>query len=87
MKTIAISIDEGTLDALDKMSPAGRAAGQGRTRRKRTNRSELIRRALSDFLERQQRMESEEADRRAIARHREVLGRQVAALVEEQAKP
>ena len=86
MKTIAISIDQATLDALDRLTLPGKPTGPGRSR-KRANRSEMIRRAVNQFIEQQDRKESEASDRQAIARHREVLSRQVAALVEEQAKP
>ena len=83
MKTIAISIDQGTLDALDKLATP---TGKGRSR-KRANRSEMIRRAVGQFIEHEDRAQREAADRQAIRRHREDLSRQVAALVDEQAKP
>jgi metal-responsive CopG/Arc/MetJ family transcriptional regulator len=86
MRTIAISIDQATLDALDRMTPADKPSGQGGSR-KRANRSELIRRAVSEFIEQQDRRQREAADQKAIGRHRETLARQVAALVGEQAKP
>ena len=86
MRTIAISIDQDTLDALDRLTPLGKPSGPGAAR-KRANRSEMIRRAVSAFIEQQDRTQSESADRQAIARHRDALSRQVAALVEEQSKP
>jgi metal-responsive CopG/Arc/MetJ family transcriptional regulator len=86
MKTIAISIDQPTLDALDRMTPPKKSSGQGSSR-KRANRSALIRRAVSQFIEQQDRTQSEETDRRAFARHRKAIARQAEALVGEQAKP
>lgn len=83
MKTIAISIDEESLAAIDRMaSPAARGG-----RRKKANRSELIRRALRDFVAQQRRREREASDARVLAAHRTRLERQVAALVAEQARP
>lgn len=78
MKTIAISIDEPTLGALDRL------AQKGRSRRKR---SELVREALVEFLERRADLELEEREQAAIAKHRVLLARQAKAMVAEQAKP
>ena len=89
MKTIAISIDETTLDALDRVvrnvprSGRGKDAHGGQT----SSRSAVVRRALHEFLDRHQRSAREAKERRAIARHRELLARQAAALVREQAIP
>jgi len=76
MKTIAISIDEPTLVALDRL------AGKGRARRKR---SELVREALAEFLARHE--EQEAIERAAIAKHRALLARQAKSMVAEQARP
>ena len=78
MKTIAISIDEPTLVALDRL------AGKGRARRKR---SELVREALAEFLARREEQEQEEIERAAIAKHRALLARQTKSMVAEQARP
>jgi len=78
MKTIAISIDEPTLDALDRL------AQKGRVPRKR---SELVREALAEFLARRERLEQEARERATIARHRPLLARQAKAMVAEQARP
>ena len=78
MKTIAISIDEPTLVALDRL------AGKGRARRKR---SELVREALAEFLARCEEQEKEAIERAAIAKHRALLARQAKSMVAEQARP
>jgi metal-responsive CopG/Arc/MetJ family transcriptional regulator len=77
MKTIAVSIDEPTIAALDRL------AGP----RKRRKRSELVRLALAEFLARREREVREERERAAITRHRTLLARQARALIAEQAKP
>ena len=82
MKTIAISIDEASLAAIDQM-----ARGTGRRGVRPANRSEVVRRAVQEFVARHRRLELEESDRRVLAAHRELLARQAAALVAEQAEP
>lgn len=78
MKTIAISIDEPTLGALDRLARKGRVRGK---------RSQLVREALVEFLARRQDQEQEALERAAIAKHRSLLARQAKAMVAEQAKP
>jgi metal-responsive CopG/Arc/MetJ family transcriptional regulator len=78
MITIAISIDRATVAALDRLARRGR---------KRRNRSELVRLALTEFLARREREARDDRDRAAIARHRALLARQARALVAEQARP
>ena len=78
MKTIAISIDEPTLGALDRLAQSGGARG---------NRSELVREALVEYLARRENQEQEALERAAIAKHRELLVRQAKAMVAEQAQP
>jgi metal-responsive CopG/Arc/MetJ family transcriptional regulator len=78
MRTIAISIDEPTLLALDRF------AQRQRVPRKR---SELVREAVAEFLARRERLEQEAGERAAIAKHRRLLARQAKALVAEQARP
>jgi len=78
MKTIAISIDEPTLGALDRLARKGRARGK---------RSELVREALVEFLARREDQEQEALERATIVKHRELLARQAKAMVAEQAKP
>jgi len=78
MKTIAISIDEPTLGALDRLARKGRVRGK---------RSELVREALVEFLARREGQEQEALERAAIAKHRSLLNRQARAMVAEQAEP
>jgi metal-responsive CopG/Arc/MetJ family transcriptional regulator len=84
MKTIAISIDEVSLAAVDRLA---QAAGRRQGRGKKANRSEVVRRAVQEFLERQRRHEREERDRRILSAHRDEIERQGASLVAEQAEP
>jgi metal-responsive CopG/Arc/MetJ family transcriptional regulator len=77
MKTIAISIDETTLGALDRLAQKGRARGK---------RSELVREALVELLARREEQEQQAIERAAIAKHRALLARQTKAMVAEQAK-
>jgi metal-responsive CopG/Arc/MetJ family transcriptional regulator len=78
MKTIAISIDEPTLGALDRLAKKSRARGK---------RSELVREALVEFLSRREGLEEEAREQAAITKHRVLLARQAKAMVAEQAKP
>ncbi len=78
MKTIAISIDEPTLSALDRL------AQKGRVRRKR---SELVREALVEFLARREILAQEAMERAVITKHRMRLAWQTTAMVAEQAHP
>jgi metal-responsive CopG/Arc/MetJ family transcriptional regulator len=77
MKTITISIDESTLDALDRLVRKGRVRGK---------RSELVREALVEFLARREDQEQGAVERVAIAKHRSLLARQTKAMISEQAK-
>jgi metal-responsive CopG/Arc/MetJ family transcriptional regulator len=83
MKTIAITIDEASLAAVDRLA---RASRRRRGRGKAGNRSEVIRQAVQEYLARRQRREREEQDRRALRAHRDEIERQAAALVAEQAE-
>lgn len=83
MKTIAVSIDEASLAAIDQLA---RAAGRGRGARP-ANRSQVVRRALQEFIARERRHDREEKDRRVLAAHRDMIARQAEALVADQAKP
>ena len=71
MKTITISIDESTLDALDRLVRKGRVRGK---------RSELLRKALNEFAV------QDTIERAVIAKHRSLLARQAKAMVSEQAR-
>jgi metal-responsive CopG/Arc/MetJ family transcriptional regulator len=57
-----------------------------RASRKQANRSERVRPAVPEFLGEQRRHEREEADHRILSVHRELVARQTAVLVAEQAK-
>jgi len=78
MKTIAISIDDRTLETLDRLA---RKAGGGRR-----NRSEVFRRALQELAARLEREEREEKDAAAYRRHKRQFAREAAALLKEQAR-
>lgn len=79
MKTIAITIDENVLQRIDHF-----VAGSATTHR---NRSQIIRQAVHEYLERVERLAEEERERAIFQRHRRRLARQTAVLVKEQAKP
>jgi len=74
MKTIAISIDEDMLQRIDRLSIG-------------VNRSQLIRKAVQDYLTHLERIAEEEREREIFKRNRRRLERQAIALVKEQAKP
>lgn len=78
MKTIAISIDEPTLERLDALAAT---SAQPRSR------SALVRIAVQEFTEREQRRQTESQESEIIRRHRRRLGRQARALVGAQARP
>ena len=78
MKTIAITIEESALERLEQLR---RKAGG-----KRRNRSELIRRAVEEYIARLEREAEEERERAIIHRNYKRLRREAAALVKEQAK-
>ena len=61
--------------------------GRAGARRNRANRSELIRRAVREFLAEQARREREDGDRRVFAAHRERIAQQSERLVREQDEP
>jgi len=84
MRTIAISIDEATLQALDRV--ATEPGGAGEEGRASTNRSKIVRRALREYIERRERAAREEKERSILAANRETLAREAAALVADQAK-
>jgi len=77
MRTIAITIEEHMLKAIDRL-----AQGEGSS-----NRSRVIREALREYLLRVKRLEEEVRETEIFRRHRGQLARQAAALVKEQAKP
>ena len=79
MKTIAISIDEDTLDRVDRLAKSSNQAGK--------NRSHVIRLAIREYVSRLERQAEEEREAAILRRHRGSLARQAKALVREQAKP
>jgi metal-responsive CopG/Arc/MetJ family transcriptional regulator len=88
VKTIAITIDEPTLQAIDRIASG---ATRGRTRARSAgappNRSKLIRTALQEFVARHERETREASERAVLARHKDRLAKQAAALVADQAEP
>ena len=78
MRTIAITIDDETLERLSRI---GRRGPAGR------NRSQLIRDAVRDYVARLERCAEEEREAAVVRRHRRQLTRQAAAAVRVQAKP
>jgi len=78
MKTIAISIDEGTLKLLDDLTKASQ---------RHRSRSALVRTALREFAERERRREIEAKEGEVFRKHRKRLARQTRVLVSEQARP
>src|SRR6266581_2750907 len=70
MKTIAITIDEKTLEMLDELT-----ASSPRVR----NRSAMVCAAIREFAQRTRRRELEAREDRILKRHRRRLGRQAAA--------
>jgi predicted transcriptional regulator len=77
MKTIAVTVDEGTLKLLDELT--------GASPRLRS-RSALVRKALREFAERERRREIEAKDGEVFRKHRKRLARQTRLLVTEQAR-
>lgn len=85
MVTIAISIDESTLKAIDEIAkpPRGRRGEAAASR----SRSAVMRQALQQYVAQHAKQEHETRERTAVAKHRAKLARQAKALVAEQAKP
>lgn len=77
MKTIAVTIDESTLQLLDEL-----AAASPRHR----SRSVLVRAAVRDFVERERQRAIEEREGAILRRHKLRLARQAKALLGEQAR-
>jgi metal-responsive CopG/Arc/MetJ family transcriptional regulator len=87
MKTIAISIDDSTLEDLDRIARVLESADRGSRRRRVANRSKVVRAALREYLARHEREHQEQRDREVFARNRQKLLRQARVLVREQTKP
>jgi metal-responsive CopG/Arc/MetJ family transcriptional regulator len=78
MKTIAISIDQKTLETVDEL-----VAQSSHLR----NRSAVVRAAVRAFVEDELRRQAEERERAILRKNRQKLSRQARALIEEQARP
>lgn len=78
MKTIAIIIDEATLDLIDRL--------HGSSRRFRS-RSAVIRAAIRAYAARERERRTRAHERRVIRENKRLLDRQLSALVREQGKP
>ena len=78
MKTIAITIEEDTLQRIDKLASKNSAVSG--------NRSRFIREALQEHLSRVERQADDEHEREIIKRHRKLLQQEALALIKEQAK-
>ncbi len=81
METVAVTLDEKTLKALDSVAAASRRKNGGRT-----NRSLVVRTAVQEYVERQIRIEAEEKERAILAKHRTRLAKEATALIRAQAR-
>jgi metal-responsive CopG/Arc/MetJ family transcriptional regulator len=79
MKTIAITIDEQTLERVDRLAGAGNPSGR--------NRSHVIREAVREYVSRLERLAEDQREAGIVRRHRGRLAQQARALVRQQAKP
>ena len=79
MKTIAITLDEPTLKRLDQLATDSDFSFR--------NRSDVIRRAVQQFLDRVQREAEERRETEIFRKHKSRLNRQAVALIKEQARP
>ena len=75
MKTIAISIDEPTLERIDRLA-----------KRRGMNRSEVVRVATQEYIAEKEAETEEERERKIFRRHKNKLKKQTAVLIAEQAK-
>lgn len=78
MKTIAITIDEPTLKKVDRLTADTNFSFR--------NRSDVIRKAIVQFVKRLEREAEEEREAEIFRRHKSRLTRQAIALVKEQAR-
>ena len=78
MKTIAIAIDEDTLERIDEIVQKSAP---------RTNRSRVIRAAVKEFVATELQRDREAREREIFKKNRVRLERQARALISEQAKP
>jgi len=85
VKTIAVTIDEATLRALDRFTTSSGRAKKGRGNR--GNRSAVVRQALQEFIARLEQEQREQAEWEIWQRHIDKINQQAALLVAEQAEP
>jgi metal-responsive CopG/Arc/MetJ family transcriptional regulator len=78
MKTIAITIDERTLQQVDRLIANSSCHWRSR--------SQIIRKAVQEFVGQMERAEREAREREIVRKHRARLARQAEALIKEQAK-
>ena len=78
MKTIAITIDEPTLKRVDRLASD--------THFPFRNRSDVIRKAVDQYVRRLEREAEEQREAEIFRRHRSKLKRQAVALIKEQAR-
>ena len=79
MKTIAITIDESTLRSVEEIAK--------KSPQRARNRSQIIRKAIREFVTKERQQARETREREIFKRHRRRLARQARALISEQAKP
>jgi metal-responsive CopG/Arc/MetJ family transcriptional regulator len=79
MQTIAISIDEASLAAIDRLRSRGRGL--------KTSRSELIRQAVQRYVADLERLQQESRELGILQRHHKKLNAQARAALDEQAEP
>ena len=77
MKTIAVTVDEETMDLIDKL--------QGTSSEFR-NRSALVRAAIREYAARVHKRLEEDREHELIHKNKDLLEKQLKALVEEQAQ-
>lgn len=78
MKTIAITVDDGTLKLLEELAS---------TKRGGLTRSALVRAAVREYAERELRQAVEAREREIFRKHRKRLAREARLLVTRQARP
>ena len=78
MKTIAITIDESTIEHIDRVLAGGNSPGN--------NRSQIIREAVARYLASLDREVEESREREIFHRQRTLLKKQAEALIQDQAK-
>ena len=78
MKTIAITVDEETMALIDKLYGS---SGKFRSR------SAFVRAAIREYAEGERRRLEEEQEREIIRKNKDLLDRELKALIDEQARP